>query len=69
MGDKTLVRVSKEEQKIQVGISFSPEVLKKIDEIRGHEDRSHFAERMILTGILIQEIVSGKIKISGDKLG
>jgi len=53
-----------EEKKIQVGISFSPEVLKKIDELRGHEDRSHFVERMIQTGILIQDLVSGKIKMS-----
>ena len=57
------MKVSKEEQKIQVGISFSPEILKKIDELRGLEDRSHFVERMVRVGIFIQELVSGKQKV------
>jgi len=57
------VKVSKEEQKIQVGISFSPEVVEKVDELRGLEDRSHFVERMVRIGIFIQELVSGKQKV------
>ena len=57
------MKVSKEEQKIQVGISFSPEILKKVNELRGLEDRSHFVERMVRMGIFIQELVSGKQKV------
>ena len=58
------MKVSKEEKKIQVGISFSPEVVEKVDELRGLEDRSHFVERMVQAGILIQDVVDGKIKLS-----
>ena len=57
------MKVSKEEQKIQVGISFSPEVIEKVDELRGLEDRSHFVERMVRVGIFIQELVLGKQKV------
>ena len=57
------MKVSKEEQKIQVGISFSPELLEKVDELRGLEDRSHFVERMVRIGIFIQELVLGKQKV------
>ena len=57
------MKVSKEEQKIQVGISFSPEILEKADELRGLEDRSHFVERMVRVGIFVQELVSGKQKV------
>jgi len=51
------------EKKTQVGISFSPEILLKVDELRGLEDRSHFVERMVRVGIFIQELVSGKQKV------
>jgi hypothetical protein len=51
-------------EKIQAGISFCPELFTKIEELRGHEDRSHFIERMVQIGILLQDIVSGKIKMS-----
>jgi len=51
------------EKKIQVGISFSPEINVKIDELRGLEDRSHFVERMVRVGIFVQELVSGKQKV------
>jgi len=57
------VKVSREEQKVQIGISFSSEILKKVDELRGLEDRSHFVERMVRMGIFIQELVSGKQKV------
>ena len=55
--------IEEEERKIQVGISFSPEVVEKVDELRGLEDRSHFVERMVRIGIFIQELVSGKQKV------
>ena len=57
------MRVSKEERKNQVGISFSPEILEKVDELRGLEDRSHFVERMVRVGVFVQELVSGKQKV------
>jgi len=57
------VKVSKEEQKIQVGISFSPEILEKVEVLRGLEDRSHFVERMVRMGIFVQELVLGKQKV------
>ena len=57
------MKVSREEQKVQIGISFSSEILKKVDELRGLEDRSHFVERMVRIGIFIQELVSGKQKV------
>ena len=51
------------EKKTQVGISFSSEILLKVDELRGLEDRSHFVERMVRMGIFIQELISGKQKV------
>ena len=57
------MKVSREEQKVQIGISFSPEILEKVDELRGLEDRSHFVERMVRVGIFVQELVSGKQKV------
>ena len=57
------------EKKTQVGISFSPEILEKIDELRGLEDRSHFVERMVRVGVFIQELVSGKQKVPDDLRG
>jgi len=56
------------EKKIQVGISFSPEILLKVDELRGLEDRSHFVERMIRVGVFVQELVSGKQKVPESSL-
>ena len=55
--------VEEKEKKIQVGISFSPEVVEKVEVLRGLEDRSHFVERMVRMGIFIQELVSGKQKV------
>ena len=57
------MRSFEKEKKIQVGISFSPEILEKVDELRGLEDRSHFVERMVRVGIFIQNIVLGKQKV------
>ena len=62
------MKVYKEEQKIQVGINFSPEILEKVDELRGLEDRSHFVERMVRVGIFVQELVSGKQKVPESSL-
>jgi len=58
------MRSFEKEKKIQVGISFSPEILEKVEVLRGFEDRSHFVERMVQAGILIQDVVDGKIKLS-----
>ena len=63
------MKVSREEQKVQIGISFSSEILKKVDELRGLEDRSHFVERMVRVGIFVQELVSGKQKVPDDLKG
>ena len=57
------------EKKTQVGISFSPQILLKVDELRGLEDRSHFVERMVRIGIFVQELVSGKQKVPDDLKG
>ena len=58
-----LQSIEEKEKKIQVGISFSPEILKRVDELREFEDRSHFVERMVHIGIFVQELVSGKQKV------
>jgi len=55
--------VEEKEKKIQIGISFSPEVVEKVEVLRGLEDRSHFVERMVRMGIFIQELISGKQKV------
>ena len=57
------------EKKTQVGISFSPELLEKVEVLRGLEDRSHFVERMVRIGIFIQELVLGKQKVPDDSRG
>jgi len=41
------MKVSKEKQKVQVGISFSHELLEEIDKLRGREPRSFFVCRML----------------------
>ena len=56
--------VEEKEKKVQRGISLCPELFEKIEELRGFEDRSHFVERMVQAGILIQDVVDGKIKLS-----
>ena len=36
-----------ENRKIQIGISFSPQLLRKIDELKRRENRSSYVNRML----------------------
>lgn len=48
--------VKEEERTVQVGISFTRELLKTIDKLRGRESRSLFVRRMVRGAIIERDL-------------